>query len=123
MKQKKLDIAVLLLCIIVGAVGIWYGKSRVEESGDRIVIRQAGKMIGLYSLHKDYEIIIDNDYGTNKVVVQEGQVHVVEANCRDQFCVKHNPISRNREKIVCLPNKLIIEVIRLGDEEVDMIVD
>lgn len=37
-------------------------------------------------------------------------VDMIEAECPDQLCVLHNPISKPGETIVCLPNKVVLEI-------------
>lgn len=45
------------------------------------------------------------------------RVRVIEADCPDQIDVKQGYISRVGEIIVCLPNKLIIEIKGLAEED------
>lgn len=123
MKQKKMDFGVLVFFIMLGLLSFWLLQMGSGQAGDRVVIRQAGKPVGSYSLRENRQIILQNSYGTNKIMIQDGVVYMEEASCRDQICVKHKPISRSKERIVCLPNKLMIQIIGLGDEEVDMLVD
>ncbi len=51
---------------------------------------------------------------TNTVTWEEGRVCMSEANCPDQICVNQGWISDGTVPIVCLPHKLIIEVIDGG---------
>ena len=48
--------------------------------------------------------------GYNIVTVQDGKIAVTEANCPDQICVNHKPTNQTADPIVCLPNKLVVEV-------------
>ena len=45
------------------------------------------------------------------VTIEDGFVFMEEANCPDQICVKHKPLNQTADPIVCLPNKLVVEVI------------
>ena len=69
-------------------------------------------------LDKDQEISIND---TNLLVIQEGCVFMKKAECPDHSCVKQGKISKNKESIVCLPNKVIVEVISNQDSELDAI--
>ena len=51
------------------------------------------------------------DPGENLVRIRGGAVEVVSANCANQVCVEHDPISEPGEQIVCLPHGLVIEVV------------
>jgi hypothetical protein len=46
----------------------------------------------------------------NIVEIKDGMVTVTEASCRNQVCVKHSPVSRSGESIVCLPNRLVVRI-------------
>ena len=46
----------------------------------------------------------------NLVSVQDGAVSVEAADCRDQICVRHKPVSAAGESIVCLPHRLVVEI-------------
>lgn len=46
----------------------------------------------------------------NLFSVTDGTVTMEAADCKDQICVRHIPISSDRESIICLPNKLVIEM-------------
>ena len=55
------------------------------------------------------------------MTIQDGQAFIEEADCPDKLCVKHKPISRNGESIICLPHKLAIRIVGGEEEEVDVI--
>lgn len=52
---------------------------------------------------------------SNTVVAENGAIWVEKAACPDQICVKQGAISDRTTPIVCLPNKLIIEIVGGGE--------
>ena len=46
---------------------------------------------------------------------------MIEADCPDQLCVHQKAISKDRETIVCLPNKVVVEVKSKTESEFDSI--
>lgn len=46
----------------------------------------------------------------NLLSVSDGVVRMEAADCRDQICVHHRPVSRGGESIICLPHKLVVEI-------------
>ena len=50
----------------------------------------------------------------NMIFVSDDKVVMEAADCKDQICVHHKPISSKGESIICLPHRLVIEVI--GDD-------
>lgn len=54
----------------------------------------------------------------NLLSVTDGRVSMAAADCRDQICVRHRPVSAGGESIICLPHRFVIEI--LGSEEGSM---
>ncbi len=50
---------------------------------------------------------------SNLVAAENGKIWVEEADCPDQICVKQGPAGA--APVICLPNKLIIEIVEGGD--------
>ena len=46
-----------------------------------------------------------------------------EANCRDLICVHHKAISGNGESIVCMPNRIVVEVVSDEESQLDTIAE
>lgn len=57
---------------------------------------------------EDYEIV---NLGTNKVRIEHDGVYMENANCPDKLCVHQGRISRTGQSIICLPNKIIVEIV------------
>lgn len=67
-------------------------------------------------------IPIDTKFGYNLIEIGDGEVKVIEASCPDKLDVLQGAISKPGELIVCLPNRLVIEIKgELEDVEVDHI--
>ncbi|MCM1567900.1 MAG: NusG domain II-containing protein [Roseburia sp.] len=100
-----------------------------KQPGKYLRIIIDGELYGEYSLEADRKILVQEVYGSNDVVIQEGTVFVEEADCPDKYCVKHHAIDRVNETIVCLPHRLVLEItakqpnpIRQGEEQIDGVV-
>lgn len=121
MKMKKWDMIVLLFFLLLAGVTYYFTYQMLSKDGNRVIIRQDGKVIAEYALAENREVLIDNSFGKNKIIIQDGQVYIGFADCPDGTCVKHRPISACNEVIVCLPHKLIVEVVKADSEEVDTV--
>lgn len=53
---------------------------------------------------------IETEYGYNLIEIGDEEVRVIEADCPDQLDIKQGYISKVGEIIVCLPNRLVVEV-------------
>lgn len=58
---------------------------------------------------------IDMPY--NLLCISAGEVWMEAADCRDQICVRHKPVSHSLESIICLPHRLSVEIIGASGED------
>ena len=49
--------------------------------------------------------------GTNRLVIQDGQAWVEEASCPDGLCIGMGKISRSGQSVICLPNRVVVEIL------------
>ncbi|MDY3006218.1 NusG domain II-containing protein [Anaerococcus porci] len=119
MKIKRRDLIVivsLLLLSILMAFFVQRFKSNVN--GDYLLVELNGKEYGKYPLDKDKTFKIEIGNGKYNVVeIKDGKVNMKEANCRDLICTHMPAISKGGETIVCLPHRLILEIIEEDDEK------
>ena len=54
---------------------------------------------------------LGNGEWENVLVIKDGVAFVESADCPDEVCVAHLPISREGETIVCLPHRLVIRIV------------
>ncbi|MCF0144983.1 MAG: NusG domain II-containing protein [Eubacterium sp.] len=74
---------------------------------------------GVYPLTENKTIQIGDG---NVCEIRDGEVFMVKADCPDEICVHSRPISDRSRTIVCLPNKVILQIIDSdGKDEYDMI--
>ncbi len=124
MKKRfgKTDILVLAIVFAVLS-GIWIFTSFIiKEEGADVVITIDGEFYKQVSLREDQEIKISGDEtAANILKIQDGKADMVEADCPDKLCVHQKSISKNGETIVCLPNKVVVEVKSGEDAEYDSV--
>lgn len=89
--------------------------ARITQDGKVLYEIQLNEVPGPQTYH------VNGETGYNTVLVQQGHVRMMEASCPDQVCVNQGWISDNALPIVCLPNKVIIEIIG-GEGDLDAIV-
>ena len=108
----------LFLLGIVLTVGIYC----FSESGSRVTVTVDGQLYGTYSLSDPQEIPVELDGRiANIIIIENGAAHMKDADCPDRLCMHQGAISRHRQTIVCLPHKLVVEVIGGKKEEYDSI--
>lgn len=124
MKIKKGDIFISLgLLILSFLLAMYFQSFNSKEEGQYIRIEHNSKLVGEYPLDVDKEIVLDDDGQYNKVIIKDGKAFMKEANCRDQICVHMREISIDGETIICLPNRVFVEVIDKSkdDDSIDRV--
>lgn len=109
--------AVLIICAAVLII-----LQVTKEEGSKVVITVDGKVYDTLDLKDDTEYTVTQENGaSNTFRIKNGSVDMIEASCPDKLCVKHKDIHYNNETIVCLPNKVVLEIIGGEEDDVDMI--
>lgn len=105
-KDGYLLLAVVCFCSILLAILLLH-----KTPGDTLVITIDGAVYGTYDLSINQTIPINRNNDQNTVSVENGVVSMEKANCPDQYCVHHASIKSEGELIVCLPHKLVLEIV------------
>lgn len=118
--MKKRDI--ILAGAVIAAALVMYILIRVfsSESGNEAMIRLDGEIYGTYDLNEDQTIEVVTDAGRNVVRIENGEAFMEEADCPDGYCKNQGKISHLNETIVCLPHKLVVEVVSEADASDDV---
>ncbi|RGH37860.1 NusG domain II-containing protein [Firmicutes bacterium AM41-5BH] len=82
-----------------------------SEEGNQIQITVDGTIYGTYSLAKDQVIEVKEKDFYNRIRIQDGKAYMEEANCPDGYCEEQGKINGRSQTIVCLPHKLVVEVL------------
>lgn len=106
--DKLLVAALLALAIVFSFSYRWLAK----EEGGFVVVTVDGEEYGTFSLEEDASFWIEGaGGGRNYLLVENGAARMEEASCPDLLCVQQGEIHRNGESIVCLPNKVVVQVV------------
>ena len=116
-RHDILFIAVLLFLCAIAALGLYV----FRKPGDIVTVSVNGQHYGEYLLSEDRIVEIVSDGGYNRLVIEDGYAHVEEASCPDGICSSHRPISHDGESIICLPNKVVVEIHRQEQNQPDII--
>ena len=116
--MKKNDWILVAVILVLAGIGFFIYTSFGRQTAGIVKVTVDGELFGTYSLEKEQEIKINN---TNHLIIKDGQADMTEANCPDQICVDHISISKNKETIICLPNKVIVEIVGGEDAGLDAV--
>ena len=114
--MKKKEILILGLFVAVLAAVLIVMNVIGSNGARRLVITVDGAEYQSFVLtdQTNMHFTIETPYGYNEVEIINGVVDVVDADCDNHVCVDTKSASKVFDKIVCLPHKLVIEII--GDD-------
>lgn len=108
--MKKKDL-ILICSVLVLAAAFWLVPRAVGLFGNskeqKLRITVSGEEYGSYSLEEDQVIKVGD---TNVCEIKDKVVSMISADCPDQLCIHQRTIQLQGETIVCLPNKVVLEI-------------
>ncbi len=115
--MKRKEIAILAVFVAILATVLLIMNLAGQKGGRKLIITVDGELYKEIVLAEDtnMQFTIQTPYGYNDVVISDGVVNVVSADCRNQVCVETKPAGRVNDKIICLPHKVIIEIVNDRD--------
>ena len=111
MKKFKYDIILIFLLLVAGItlLSIWL-VNKNNNVGHHAYVKRDDVQILVIDMSVDATYEIEGVKTKMVIEVKNGYVSVINSGCPDQICVHHTSIKNIDEKIVCLPNKVIIRV-------------
>lgn len=103
--MKKGDfviISVIAVTFVVSVIMLF----AFSHNGSRVVIKQNNEIIYEESIKINKTVQTE----TNTVIIKDGEVYMNNSTCKNQICVKSKKISKKGESIICLPNKVTVEI-------------
>lgn len=111
--MKKWDWVIIIILIVISLMPLGIILKNENFQGDYyVLISVNGEDYEKMKLNKENDevIRIENGNYVNEICVNGREVYMKETNCPDRVCSRQGKISKVGESIVCLPNKLFIEI-------------
>lgn len=126
-KRISRNDVIFLVILLTATAGFLVAYERTVTRADAgasasVRVTVDGSVYGTYALGEEQEIpIVQDGVTTNVLTIRDGKADMTEADCPDKLCVHQKAISKNHEMIVCLPNKVVVEVTGSEDNGFDSI--
>lgn len=114
---KKSDILLIILLSVFAFVFVFIFDFS-KQKGAKVIIKVNGKVYKILSIQEDTksDILSEESEVTNSLEIENGKATMYYANCTDKLCLKQGSIQHTNETIVCLPNKVIVEIVNTTDD-------
>ena len=108
-KINKFDIILVIIIICISGIFILINKLNSKQ-GKYALVYYDNKLIKKIdlSINKTYNVKGYN--GSVRIVVKNNKIKVAKEKSPLHLCSKRGYISKSYESIICLPNKIVIEI-------------
>lgn len=109
---------ILLGILAASFLLILVGTRIFKTPGHTVLVSVDGKAAVSFDLSEErtYEIEGYNG-GTNLLIIKNGSAYLEDSSCPDHLCEKMGKIDSVGESIICLPNRVTVEIVGDPDEE------
>lgn len=108
---KKFDWILIAALLAVAMLFIVKPQMNKKE-GYQVEITVDGELYKVLNLDEEREVRISSGDGHYNVIqIKNRTVNMLEADCKNQVCVKSSSINSIGENIVCLPHKVIVKIV------------
>ncbi len=118
---KKNDL-IMIGVLLIGFITILAALLATQNKGAQVVVSVDTVEVARFSLNEDtvYEI---NGYegGKNTLIIKDGEAYVVDSSCPDHLCEHMGKISKVGQSVICLPNRVVVEIADYKESEFDTI--
>jgi len=101
----------ILIVFVIMTIGFAYSIQHKDMDNKQIHVYKNNELIKVLDLNSDTDFVIDEH---NSIRIKDGKVSMMKSDCPDQLCVKQG--STDKIPIICVPNKIIIEIKDGGKE-------
>lgn len=114
---KRADFYLITGLLIVTSVLLVVIQFGMKKPGEKVIVKVDGNVVKKISLNENIVFDIEGyQGGSNRIVVEDGNVAMSDADCPDKLCVHTGKIKKTGETIVCLPHRVVVEITGDGKE-------
>ena len=123
--MKKLDIIIIAVLLIISFIpeilfGIKYSKEASETYAEITIGGKLYKTVSLSENGGEDSFIVHTEQGFNEIAIKDNSIAIIDADCTDKLCLEPGYISEPGEVIICLPHKLMVEIIGTSDNSSEL---
>ncbi|TPG78121.1 NusG domain II-containing protein [Brevibacillus laterosporus] len=123
--MKRADLILIGIVLVVALVFLVPRYYNTGSSENLHNVHKVAKITVNNQLYKTIEltkeeqiIMVDTDHGQNILKVHDFGIEMFEADCDDKVCLSFGFITEPSQTIVCLPHRVLVEII--SDEGADI---
>lgn len=110
-RLKPGDFLIVVILLIISFTPFFMVHNSKKEGNQVIaIVKVNNRQVKKLSLDHDQKWQYQRDGKINILKVKNHKIRAIDANCKDQVCVKEGWKSKSGDTIVCLPHKFLVEL-------------
>ena len=118
LKKHRVDI-IVIAAILITALLSFLIFTLTRRSGAYATVSVKGEVVAEYPLDVNGTFPLND--GTNILVIEDGVAYFNHSDCPDHRCEKTGKVRFVGERIICLPNKVIVTITGESEGSVDLV--
>jgi hypothetical protein len=110
---------ILISCVIVFIISSFVFIHIVDSSEKVAIIIVNNIEMYRISPFEDRNIIVNGTIDKSHIQVKNAQISIIEAPCRHKICIKMGKISKAGETLICVPNRIVIQILGNNSNSLD----
>ena len=119
--KKRTAVCIVITAAVIALSLIFIAFTKLGSNGRIAYVYSDGELIETIDLDRvtsPYTFTVSHNGGENLIEVRHGEIGVISATCPDKICVDRGHIKDSSLPIVCLPNKLVVQIGKNSDSDV-----
>ncbi|MFV0274857.1 MAG: NusG domain II-containing protein [Bacilli bacterium] len=117
--MKKGDLILIVMILLISLLSLFLFNKDKMVASKAIVYHDNEEILKIdLNINKKYEVF--GDLGKVIIKVNNKKIEVIEETSKNNICSKQKKTNNVYESIICLPNKIVIELI--GESKLDGVV-
>jgi len=116
--MNKSDIKLVCILLFVSIIGVLCFRF-FSKKGNSAYVYHDGNLVLTIDLGINNDYVVEGDLGDVLIVVRDGKIKVEDETSPLHLCSLQGFVSDSNQSIVCLPNKVVINI---GSSEFDAVV-
>lgn len=107
-KRKYIFDLVLIAVLLLVSLSVYFIFNAATEEGRVVRVYIGNRVIAEYPLSVDGEYSVGSG---NILRIEDGKAYMESADCPDKWCIRQGKICDIGERVTCLPNKVMFEIV------------
>ena len=107
--KRRIIFDLLLICaLLLISLSVCFIFKSATQEGNTVRVYEGNRIIAEYPLSVDGEYHVGEG---NVVRIENGEAYMEWADCPDKWCMHQGKICDVGERVTCLPNKVMLEIV------------